>query len=64
MYGKKNYLLPISEVDEAVDWADERVWFDWVDGRLRLGWPVEGWGWSWGWVKLVEEQSWVGMIEE
>ena len=44
MYVKKNYLTPISEVDEAVDWADERVWFDWVDGRLRLGWASGGVG--------------------
>ena len=44
MYGKKNYLPPISEVDEAVDWADERVWFDWVGGRLRLGWASGGVG--------------------
>ena len=44
VYEKKNYLPPISEVDEAVDWADERVWFDWVDGRLRLGWASGGVG--------------------
>ena len=43
MYGKKK-LPPISEVDDKVHWADERVWFDWVDGRLRLGWASGGVG--------------------
>ena len=41
---RKNYLPSISEVDDTVHWADERVWFDWVDGRLRLGWASGGVG--------------------
>ena len=66
-----NFLPPIFEVDDVVDWANERVWFDWADRRLRLGWASGGVGLGLGLgfrvrvrVELVEEQSWVGMIEE
>ena len=54
-----------------MDWANERVWFDWADRRLKLGWASGGVGLGLGLgfrvrvrVELVEEQSWVGMIEE
>ena len=50
-----------------MDWANERVWVDWADRRLRLGWASGGVGLGLGFrvrVELVEEQSWVGMIEE
>ena len=62
-------------MDDVVDWANERVWFDWADRRLKLGWASGGVGLGLGLglglgfrvrvrVELVEEQSWVGMIEE
>ena len=56
-------------MDDVVDWAYERVWFDWADRWLRLGWASGGVGLGLGFrvrvrVELVEEQSWVGMIEE
>ena len=43
-----NFLPPIFEVDDVVDWANERVWFDWADRRLRLGWARGEWGWGLG----------------